>query len=126
MGYKINWEKRGVFVEFKDNSTGKDVINIDNILYSYDKFEKMKYQLWDFTDSKENVFSDEEMEIIGILDKSASIWNKSMLVAIVSNDRVFIESLEIYKKEISEIGWICEVFKDLKSARDWLNSRITS
>ncbi|MBI5538482.1 MAG: hypothetical protein HY951_00350 [Bacteroidia bacterium] len=126
MGYKINWEKRGVFVEFKDNSTGKDVINIDNILYSYDKFEKMKYQLWDFTESKENVFSDEEMEIIGILDKSASIWNKSMLVAIVSNDSVFIESLEIYKKEISEIGWICEVFKDLKSARDWLNSRITS
>lgn len=124
MGYKINWEKRGVFVEFDENSTGKDVINIDNILYSYDKFEKLKYQLWDFTNSKTNIFTDEEMEIIGTLDKSASIWNNSMLVAIVSNDDVLNKSIEIYKKEISEIGWICELFHDLNSARSWLEKKL--
>lgn len=121
MGYKINWERRGVLVEFQDKSTGMDVINIDNLLYSYDKFEKMRYQLWDFTNSTEIIFTDEEMEIIGVLDKSASVWNKSMLVAIVSTDNVFINSLAIYKKEISEINWVCEIFNDINNARSWLS-----
>ncbi len=126
MGYKINWEKDGVLVEFFEKSTGQDVINIDNYLYSFDKFEKMKYQLWDFSNSSEITFTDEEMEIIGVLDKSASIWNKSMLVAIISTDNNFIKSLDVYKKEIADIGWFCEVFQDIANARNWLsNMQIT-
>ncbi len=125
MGYSIFWEKKGVFVDFQEIATGKEVIKIDDILYSHDNFEKMRYQLWNFTKSEEIIFSDEEMEIIGVLDKSASVWNKSMLVAIVTTDNNFRESIEIYKKEIAGIGWACELFNDLTSARTWIGERLT-
>jgi len=125
MSYIIFWEEKGVFVEFQDIASGKDVIRIDDILYSNDRFEKMKYQLWDFTKSKQLFFTDEEMEIIGVLDKSASIWNKKMLVPIVTTDTEFIKSIEIYKKEIEGIGWVCELFSDVASARNWIKTKLT-
>ena len=124
MGYKINWEEKGVLVVFDEKATGKEVIRIDDILYSHDNFEKIIYQLWDFTNSTEIYFSEEEMEIIGALDKAASIWNKKMLVPIVTTNKEFRESVEIYKKEIANIGWTCELFSDLESAREWLKDKL--
>lgn len=121
MSYQIIWEEKGVFVEFGENASGKEVIKVDDILYSHDNFEKMNYQLWDFTKSKEFIFSDEEMEIIGALDKAASVWNKRMLVTIVAIDNDFRESIEIYKKQIAGIGWACELFDNIDSARKWIN-----
>ena len=123
MGYNINWEDKGVFVVFNETATGKEVIKIDDILYSHDNFERYKYQLWDFSEAIDINFTDEEMEIIGVLDKAASVWNKSMFVGIISTHKEFRESIEIYKKEIADIGWVCELFEDKESARKYINEK---
>ncbi len=126
IGYKIDFERNGVYIKFSEKLTGNDLIQINKLLYSYDQFETMKYQLWDYTNTKEILITEEEVEIIGVLDKAASRWNNSMLVALVGKSDEFASLIEIYKKEISEIDWTCVMFNELDSARLWLNNNLTS
>lgn len=120
MNYIIKWEDSGVYVEFSSKATGKDVILINDIFYSSDSFDRMKFQFWDFSKVKDFTFTKEEIEIISMLDSASAVWNKSMVIIIVGNNMEFISMVEDYKNNIIKVGWVCEWFSEMEPAKAYL------
>ena len=121
MPYHIIWEEEGVTIKFTRSASAKEVMAIDDLIYAHPLFDRMKYQIFDFTGIDAFNFTSEEMIVIGSLDKSASRWNTQMKVAIISTSESFLKSLEYYEKKITGSPWITRVFDNMEEARRWVS-----
>ncbi len=101
--------------------TFKDIDAADGLLYGDARFEKMDFQIFDSTDVEEFDLSAIDLQMIGALDKSSSVWNKKMKVALVAKDPEFIQLIEEYKKVMEDTGWKIIVFDTLDEAKNWCN-----
>ncbi|NNJ55282.1 MAG: response regulator transcription factor [Bacteroidia bacterium] len=82
----------------------------------------MKFQVIDFT-MVQNVDLDEnQAKILGTLDKTSSIWNKNIKVALVTDNEKILELIKIYRDSLKETNWVVKTFSDAKDAEEWCNA----
>lgn len=80
------------------------------------RFDKMNYQICDFTDVSSIDFNIKEVEIISVLDKSATHWNKTVKVAFITNDDYMKKIIQAYTKGMQETNWSFKIFDNIKDA----------
>jgi len=120
MGYHIKWEEKGVFITIEGKIEFEEFLNVNNHLYGKPEFDDAQYQLWYFSDVADTNFDVEDARIVGSMDKAAMRWNENMKVAVVAENRSIIDFVRTYQKMIEGSNWICEVFKDMDHAREWI------
>jgi hypothetical protein len=122
MGFDITWMGNNVIVSLSGKVSFKDIDTADGMLYGDARFEKMEYQIFDHTDVEEFNVSTSDLQMIGALDKSSSIWNRKMKVALVTRDKKIMDHIEEYKKVMKDTGWKIRAFDTLEEAKFWCNS----
>lgn len=119
MNYEIEWKDGNFIATFNGFVVFSDIIDVDNIMYGDKRFDKMKFQLLDFSDIESVEITRAQIKIISSLDRSSSIWNNNMKVAIVTNNKNLLELTEVYRKSLKGIDWLVETFSNIEDARKW-------
>lgn len=119
MNYEIEWEDGNFIATFNGFVVFSDIIEVDNIMYGDKRFDKMKFQLLDFSNIDSVEITRAQIKIISSLDRSSSIWNNNMKVAIVTNNENLLEITEFYRKSLKDIDWLVETFSNIEDARKW-------
>ena len=120
MASKIIWEENGFLVKHSGTVTDEEVMMVNDIMYGDARFEKISYQIADFTDVTDNRITHRDAKVIGTMDRTSSVWNsKKMKIAIVTTDEKFLPVVKAYLKELEGMNWEGRSFKTLEMAHAW-------
>lgn len=119
MGYTIEWKHADIIVKFDGKLIKEDILSVDNQIYGNSKFDKMKYQIFDYSQVSEVALSEADVKMISILDKSSTIWNNHVRVAIITDDVKIFGLAEIYRAILIDTKWLVEIFTNFDEALAW-------
>jgi len=121
--YKIEWADNGVYWKYYGDISGREIIEVSQLIYDDPRFVKIKYKLVDFLDIDSIKLSqEEEAEIVG-LHKAAALSNGNIENAVVtrSNGELANKFAYFFSSLCSEF---C-VFQDRDKGNNWLSSKCT-
>lgn len=119
MAYTIEWKHSDIIVTFDGKLIKEDILSVDNHIYGNSKFDKMKYQIFDYSRVTEVALSEADVKIISILDKSSTMWNNHVRVAIITDDVKIFGLAEIYRAILIDTKWLVEIFTNFDEALAW-------
>ena len=122
MTFNIKWDKKGVYVKFHGIVNAQDLIDANNYIISNANFETIHFQIFDFLDIDDFNITSYDISIIGVIDKSQSVINKEMKIAIVTQNDYVKEITSEYDQIMEESSWITKIFPDYHSANKWVKS----
>ena len=117
--YDVSWINGGFYIKFFDIIDKHALLEANYCIYGKPQFEEASFQLLDFLEITDFKVQMTEARIIGALDKSASKWNSSMKVAVVTKHPTVLEFTKYYKESLINTNWTCQTFDSIESAMDW-------
>jgi len=128
MTIDINYLEDGVGVEFNISGTvtGTQVIEANKKVYNSDNLSRLKYKLVDRTNCTEYLVKPEEIQIIADQEKEAAKINPNFIIALVSASTLQYAMSRMWQLyvDVSESGFKTAVFKDRKSAEEWIKEQL--
>ena len=119
MSYNITWQDSNVIISFEGNVNYQDVNEADNIVYGDSRFDDMKYQIADFSKIEKFELTEQEVQIIAMLDKSSSRWNNKIKLAVVTLDLYLLERIKPYIETMQDTEWSIKIFENIFEAKKW-------
>ena len=119
MAYQMQWHQQGVYVKYNQIVTPDEIREVDDKMYSDQKYANLRYQVIDFLDVKETTITDDDVAVISGYEIGATIYNREMKVAFVVNNPVFIELINGYIDKLEATSWIIKLFDNLADAENW-------
>jgi hypothetical protein len=86
MSHTINWVGFNPHITFNDTIDTSEIIFVANLFISDKRFDSMDYQLWDFRHVIAAKLAEADINIIGALDASSSLWNTKMMIALIATE----------------------------------------
>lgn len=120
MNYQIKWDTNNPIVEFNGSIDFYTIEHASETILKDNRFEKMRYQIFDFSQVKEYCISKLNVEMICINDKQASSWNKNSKGAIVIDQPELEEMINYYKEQMENSFWQVRIFKTREEADRWV------
>ena len=116
----------GIGVEFIGSGivTGADIIAANKKIYSNKDFSKQRYKIVDRTNCTGYKVSTEEIRIIAEQDKAAAKTNPNIIIALISTTDLQYGISRMYQAYVRDIGFLTEVFRDRKSAEEWIKNQL--
>lgn len=124
MAHEIIWEKEGVLVKLSGTVSYDEISGINDNLYGDKRYDKLKYQISDYTNVTEILLTAFEGTVIGHLDRSSARWNSAMIDAVVSQDPAFTPVVDAYFKSLEGTQWKCRLFDNLDDCYDWIHAEL--
>ena len=119
MSYNITWQDSNVIISFEGNVNYQDINEADNIVYGDSRFDDMKYQIADFSKIEKFELTEEEVQVIAMLDKSSSRWNNKIKLAVVTLDLYLLERIKPYIETMQDTEWSIKIFENIFEAKKW-------
>jgi len=121
MPNSIEWIGSNIIVSFEGTLTAKEIMEVDDLIYGDVRFDTMKFQIFDYSKISKLEINEIESEVIGTLDKTASVWNKRLKVAVVSDNKIINNLTDKYKKALHGSLWKVKNFTSKEEALIWCN-----
>lgn len=122
MPYTYEWEKNGVYRKFTGIISGEEILNSNFELQSDIRFSKIKYVINDFTAVTGHSIENRHTKAYAKNDDVISISVGKLKIAIIVIEKSLISLAELYKKEMKELLYDCEIFETIGEARNWVSS----
>lgn len=106
----------GLYVSLSGRCDLDTVLDIKKQFYGSSKYESILYQIWDLTQVQHFDFNENDMKILGALDRSSSRWNNRIKIFVLVKDENFVKLFEVYFCMLKETNWEIKVFPGLKEA----------
>jgi len=120
MSFNIEWKGSNVIVSLTKNFVYKDSYEANSLIYGDSRFDTMKYQIVDCSKIEKAEFTEDEIKIITTLEKSSSIWNNKIKMAVVTSDTVCLDfMLDPYFEGMKNTNWEFKTFKNIIEAEKW-------
>jgi hypothetical protein len=119
MSYQMSWTKNDVLITFEGEVDFHEITEVDDKLYEDLRYDKQSHQIWDFREVNNFKITSIEARVIGVLDKSSSIWNNDIKLACVTTDKHIIEMTLEYKNELKDTNWQVRIFDNMQEAQNW-------
>ena len=121
MAHLNTWEEKGLYREFKDNITGKEVLNINFTIQGDPRFDQIKYVINDFTQVTDFDFSDLDIKLLAITDDIAAKSNPMLKIALIITLEPLLEWADLYCEHMKDSPYTCKIFKHLSDAKKWVS-----
>ena len=123
MSYKIQWEPKGVLLDY---SGSVDIDDFDNAyveLMESNKFDELRYIINNFLDINAIEFDlddiDKRVHFMKAMEKS----NDSISFVTVSNNQDVLAFAGIIEVGLLESSWSCELFSSIGETREWIGKK---
>ncbi len=114
---KISWINNNLEVSFNESCTYSEIKKVNEIVYGDARFDDMNYQIFDFSAVSELLLTKDELKIVGVLDKSASRWNKNISIALVVTTKYVNDLALEYGKIMEGSNWSIHLFSSYREAK---------
>lgn len=127
MPSKISYEKEGagVIITWSGCVSGDEIKRVNASIYAEGRLEKLRYQIWDFTQADRHDVSNQEVYEFALQDRAAARTNPDQIAALVGSARFFSgydRIFHIYEQVWS--GFTSKTFFTMEEAREWISSMI--
>lgn len=119
MAYKMQWHQHGVYVKYNQIVTSDEIREVDDKMYSDQKYSNLRYQIIDFLDVKETTITDDDVAVIAGYEIGSTIYNREMKIAFVADNPLFIKFIYLYMDKLKATSWIIKLFDNLADAENW-------
>ncbi|QGY43330.1 hypothetical protein GM418_06550 [Maribellus comscasis] len=119
MANEIYWKNSNIIIRFNGTVTADEIMSVNDLIYGDSRFDSMNYQIFDYSKVEKMAMNEIDSEVIGTLDKTASMWNRKLKVAVVSNNDFIDKLTQTYKKTISDTAWEVRSFPSIDDALQW-------
>ncbi len=123
MPYQITWEPHGVCVRYTGPSSGEEVARFATEAQADSRFDDIRYALHDFTACTGAVFSQPTIEMLAATDAAASVTNRRVRVAVVT-DRDDVKAMVDAYLKVGLHPYPLRIFAGVEEARRWLNGAL--
>ena len=117
---KTTWVPKGVIITFSDVVDGEELFQAAEELYSDERFDNIRYQIWDNTKVTEFKVEVDWMIKIAAWDKAAALSNPNMKVAIVALVEMTQTLTSLYQAESFTSSWEIQMFSTMDEAQQWV------
>jgi hypothetical protein len=121
VAYKITWEEHGVYCKFSGTVSGGELKQCNNDIYGDERFDKIKYQIFDMLDVTELAIKTIDVHIAAACDSAAAITNPNIKCALVATDEKAHALSEVYQRGILTSPWKGRSFTTIMEAYAWLS-----
>ncbi len=115
----MSWIGNEVLITFEGDVDFHDITEVDDKIYGDPRYEKQKYQLWDFQQVKTFKVNPVEARVIGVVDKNSAVWNNDIKLAVVATDEHVLNMTLEYREELKDTNWQVRIFESMDEARVW-------
>ena len=124
MPYSQEWKDEGVYINYFDNLTSKDLVESNSLLIGKREFEEIKYVIVNFNDVTNVEIDDRDVNANTAFAERVNPYNKYIKVALVSNNTTLRPLLEKYINGTSAILPHAqqEIFSNVSEAKTWISS----
>jgi hypothetical protein len=120
MAYQVIWEPKGVTIRFYETASWADLENYKRELFSDDRFDDIRYQIFDALDLIHIKVSGQEAVQGAYLDRASARSNPRCKIAAVTRDEHAAMLASLYGYALQAPGWDFKQFNDLDAARAWV------
>lgn len=117
--FTILWLDNDAIVTFGGDISFHDIMQANGLIYGNIKFDRMKFQIFDYSQIKSIDLTYDIAEIIAKLDIAATVWNKKVKVATVTSDKNIRKLIESYNKKMESSFWAAKTFNKIDDAKQW-------
>ena len=121
MAHLNKWEGKGLYREFKDNITGREVLNINLTIQGDPRFDNIKYVINDFTQIADFYFSDIDIKLLAVTDNIAAKSNPRLKIALIVTLEPLLKWADSYCEHMKGSPYICEIFDNISDAEKWVS-----
>jgi hypothetical protein len=119
MPYSIYWDGNNIKMKFYGELNLNDLREANGAIYADKRFDKMRYQIADFTEANTIRMRQNEVILLSHLDKMATAWNPTIKVACISLDNKTDRLINEYISIMGPTSWECKLFHDIQEAEKW-------
>jgi hypothetical protein len=120
MPFKTKWLRKGVEWQFIGNVTGKEFLEAKISIYGDARFDELEIQIADFLNIDQFTADEVDIKKVAYFDQAAAKSNPKVKVAILANNSDLRDYADLYAAYLSDIDWDIQIFRDRKSATNWL------
>jgi hypothetical protein len=120
MPYVTTWEESGVVWTFRGRVTGDEILRANQEIHRDPRFERLTYQIVDFTAVDRFDVTEDDMATIAALDRAAARDRPSVRVAVAAADEVIKDLSAFYDAVMVGSPWHQRIFDSMTEAREWL------
>ena len=121
MAHLNKWEDKGLYRQFTNNVTGREVLNINLTIQGDPRFDDIKYVINDFTQITDFDFSDIDIKRLVVTDNAAAKSNPNLKIALILTLEPLLEWANLYCEYMKDSPYICEIFDNISDARKWVS-----
>ena len=120
MPYSTEWKEKEFQATFTGIVTSQEILKMVFGFYGDERFDRIKYNLVDFTGADSLKTNEKEIKEIAYLDMAAARSNPNIKVAIAAGHDFIKEMSQLYAEYSDESPWQVKIFNTLEEARQWL------
>lgn len=117
--FTYKWLECNIIVTFFGNISYKDIMEANDVIIGDLRFDRMEYQIFDYSKIESIDLEDNVPEIISRLDLAANIWNSKIKVATITQDAHLKYLISIYNETMKASKWQAKTFETIEEALQW-------
>ena len=125
MTYNMIWYERGTCTTFSGKTTIEEVNEVNNKHYGDARFDKIRYQLYDFTDADLSAVTLDDTKYPAAFDTAATSYKPRFKAAMVVTDELgksLCQAYIDYAKHLNNT-WEMAVFESYNEAIQWCEAK---
>ena len=123
MAHTIDWKTDGIMRVFTGDLNPEEILASNFEICHQPAFSKVKYIINDFTGVTSLTVDNEHTKIYASTDDIISSTKGKFFIAIVATQDEHIALAKYYQKEMKNTVFISEIFKTVKDAQKWVDSK---
>jgi hypothetical protein len=117
--FTYEWLDCNIIVTFFGEISINDIIDANNVIFGDIRFDKMEYQIFDYSNIEGIDLEEDVSEIISRLDMAANVWNSRVKVATITQDAYIRDLISVYNEKMQSSKWQAKTFDTVEDALKW-------
>lgn len=122
MPHTNNWTSDGLIRAFTGTITGPEIIESNFEMHGDQRFDDINYVINDFSQVDECAVSEEEVQMLPIIDEVATNANDKLKIAIISTHDEITKLAKVYCEMMLQATYDARLFDNFDDAQTWVNS----
>ena len=122
MYHKVNWEDKGVYIQFKGVIDLTQFISASHEIESDKRFKDIQYVINDFLNVDQFLVTEKEAELFSVREKSRKLSHVIIKMAFITTKPEIKQLCEIYieNAKLIKIPWEYNIFSSIEEMREWI------
>lgn len=127
MSSKFSWVGNNIVIRYSNAITLNDVENINDTIFSDERFDNMRFQFNIFEETAFFSMSEIDFQKMMYVEKASTLSNKNKMyhaLVLLNKEETLFQSCIDYQNFIQKHGWEALIFSNKEEAYKWILEKV--